>query len=49
MAVGMIWLAAFVVGRTWRKWPAYALGLPLFLAALYVFFENFYALLPPGF
>lgn len=49
IATGMIWLAAIVVGRAWRKWPTYALGLPFFLAALYLFFENFYALLPPGF
>ena len=45
----MIWLAAWFVGRAWRKWPAYVLGFPFFMVALYIFFENFYALLPPGF
>ena len=48
-AAGMIWLAAYFVGRAWRKWPAYVLGFPFFAVALFIFFENFYALLPAGF
>ena len=48
-ASGSIWLAAWVVGRVWRRWPAYLTGLPFFLAALFVFFENFSRLLPANY
>ena len=49
IAAAMIWLAAYFVGRAWRKWPAYIIGFPFFAVALFIFFENFYALLPAGF
>jgi sortase A len=45
----VIWLLAWLVGRAWRKWPAYALGLPFFLVALFFFFEEFSRLLPSNF
>ncbi|MEO7572450.1 MAG: class E sortase [Acidimicrobiales bacterium] len=45
----VIWLLAWVLGRVWRRWPAYALGLPLFLVALFFFFEEFSRLLPSNF
>ena len=41
-----IWLGAWVLGRFWRRWPAYAIGIVPFLLALYVFFENVARLLP---
>jgi sortase A len=42
-----IWLAAWAVGRwTGRRWAAYIIGAPIFLVALFVFFENFARLLP---
>ncbi len=42
-----IWLAAWAVGRwTGRRWTAYIVGAPIFLVALFVFFENFARLLP---
>ena len=42
-----IWLAAWAVGRwTGRRWTAYIIGTPIFLVALFVFFENFARLLP---
>jgi sortase A len=41
-----IWFAAWLVGRWWRPWPAYLLGLPFFLIALFFFFEEFSRLLP---
>ena len=42
-----IWLAAWAVGRwTGRRWTAYIIGAPIFLVALFVFFENFARLLP---
>ena len=42
-----IWLGAWAVGRwTGRRWTAYIVGAPIFLIALFVFFENFARLLP---
>ncbi len=49
IAAAMVWLAAWVVGRAWRRWPAYAIGLPIFLVVLYGFFENFAYLLPASY
>jgi sortase A len=49
LAAAMIWFAAWAVGRAWRRVPAYAMGLPLFLGALFVFFENFSRLLPAAY
>ncbi len=48
-AAAMVWLAAWVVGRAWRPWPMYLLGLPVFLIMLYGFFENFSYLLPSSY
>jgi sortase A len=45
----LIWLLAWLLGRRWRKWPAYALGLPFFMVALFFFFEEFSRLLPSNF
>jgi sortase A len=42
----MIWLLAWALGKLWRKWPSYLLGLPFFMVGLYYFFENFSRLLP---
>jgi sortase A len=44
-----IWIAAWRVGKLWRKWPAYFVGLPFFLVALFYFFENFSRLLPSNY
>jgi sortase A len=44
-----IWIAAWLIGKRWRKWPAYFIGLPFFLVALFYFFENFSRLLPSNF
>jgi sortase A len=44
-----IWIAAWLLGRRWRKWPSYAIGLLPFLVVLYFFFENFARLLPSNF
>jgi sortase A len=44
-----IWAFAWALGRLWKKWPSYALGLPFFMVALYYFFENFSRLLPANF
>ncbi len=45
----LIWLLAWFVGRRWRKWPAYAIGFPFFMVALFFFFEEFSRLLPSNF
>jgi sortase A len=44
-----IWVLAWLVGKRWRKWPAYLIGLPFFLVALFYFFENFSRLLPANY
>jgi sortase A len=44
-----IWLLAWLVGRLWRKWPAYLIGFPFFMVALFFFFEEFSRLLPSNF
>ena len=44
-----IWIAAWRVGKLWRKWPSYFIGLPFFLVALFFFFENFSRLLPSNY
>jgi sortase A len=45
----VIWIAAWQIGKRWRKWPSYFIGLPFFLVALFYFFENFSRLLPPNY
>jgi sortase A len=49
VACALIWLAAWLLGKLWRKWPAYLVGLPVFLVVLFFFFENFSRLLPANF
>ncbi len=44
-----IWIAAWRIGKLWRKWPAYFIGFPIFLVALFFFFENFSRLLPSNY
>jgi sortase A len=49
IACALIWVAAWLLGMLWRKWPAYAVCLPLFLVVLFFFFEDFSRLLPANF
>ena len=44
-----IWLFAWALGRVWKKWPAYVLGLPFFLVGLFYFFEEFSQVLPSNY
>jgi sortase A len=46
---GAIWLGAWLLARHGRKWLVYALATPVFLGALYVFYENVARLLPANF
>jgi len=49
LGCALIWLAAWFLGRRWRRWPAYALGLPFFLVTLFFFFEEFSRFLPASY
>jgi sortase A len=49
LAAGAVWLLAYLVGRRWRKWPAYFIGAPAFFVLLFLFFENFARLLPANY
>ena len=49
VACALIWIAAWLLGKLWRKWPAYLVGLPVFLLMLFFFFENVSRLLPANF
>lgn len=50
LACALIWVIAWMVAqRLPRAWPAYAVGTPIFLIALFFFFENFSRLLPANF
>ena len=44
-----IWLFAWALGRVWRKWPAYLVGLPFFMVGLFYFFEEFSQVLPSNY
>ena len=49
LACALIWVAAWLLGKLWRTWPAYAVFLPVFLVVLFFFFEDFSRLLPANF
>jgi sortase A len=49
VACALVWTAAWLLGKLWRRWPAYLLCLPLFLMMLFFFFESFSRLLPANF
>jgi sortase A len=49
VACALIWVAAWLLGKLWLKWPAYLVSLPVFLVMLFFFFENFSRLLPANF
>jgi sortase A len=44
-----VWVAAWVLGLVWRKWPAYLALVPLFGIVLFHFFESFSRLLPANY
>jgi sortase A len=49
IACAVVWAGFWVLGRMWRRWPAYVLGAPVFLAALFLFFTQFSRLLPASY
>lgn len=48
-AAALVGLLTWLVGRLWRRLPAYVLGIPAFLVVLFFFFENFSRLLPANY
>ena len=46
IAAGAVALVIWLVGRRWRRWPAYLLGAPAFLVVLAAFFESLSRLMP---
>jgi sortase A len=49
VACGFIWVAAYVLGLLWQRWPAYLVCLPVFMGVLFYFFESFSRLLPANY
>ena len=45
----LIWVAAWLVGKLWKRWPAYLAGVPVFALVLFHFFESFSRLLPANY
>ena len=45
-AVALAWLATWAMSKLWLRWPAYAVGAPVIIVLLFLFFENFSRLLP---
>ena len=43
---GLVWLVTWLLSKRWGRVTAYAMGTPVFLVVLFVFFENFARLLP---
>ncbi|MBW3548682.1 MAG: class E sortase, partial [Actinobacteria bacterium] len=41
-----LYLAIWLLGRAWRRWPVYLLGTPALLVALFVFFQQVSRLFP---
>ena len=46
LLAGFVWLVTWLLSKKWGRVPAYAMGTPVFLVVLFVFFENFARLLP---
>ena len=45
-AAALVWFVTWLLSKRWGRIPAYAMGVPVFLVVLFVFFENFARLLP---
>lgn len=49
VSCALVWLATWLVGKVWRTWPPYIVGVPVFFFVLFFFFESFSRLLPANF
>ena len=46
LLAAFVWLVTWLLSKRWGRIPAYAMGTPVFVVVLFVFFENFALLLP---
>jgi sortase A len=46
LLAALVALAVWFASTRWKRWPAYAIGAPVFLVVLFVFYENVARLLP---
>jgi sortase A len=46
LLAALVWFVTRLLSRRWGRLPAYAMGVPVFVVVLFVFFENFARLLP---
>jgi sortase A len=46
LLAAFVWLVTWLLSKRWGRLTAYAMGTPVFLVVLFVFFENFARLLP---
>ena len=46
---GVIWFGTWFAARSWKRWPAYLIGTPLVLVALFFAFQNIAKLLPASY
>lgn len=46
---GAIWFGTWFAARSWKRWPAYLIGTPLVLVALFFAFQNIAKLLPASY
>ena len=46
LLAGFVWLVTWLLSKRWGRLTAYAMGTPVFVVVLFVFFENFARLLP---
>jgi sortase A len=46
LLAALVWLVTWLLSKRWGRLTAYAMGTPVFLVVLFVFFENFARLLP---
>ncbi|HUP85329.1 MAG TPA: class E sortase [Acidimicrobiales bacterium] len=46
LLAAFVWLVTWLLSKRWGRLTAYAMGVPVFVVVLFVFFENFARLLP---
>ncbi len=46
LLAALVWVVTWLLSKRWGRLAAYAMGTPVFLVVLFIFFENFAGLLP---
>ena len=49
LLAALVWLVTWLLSKRWGRLSAYAMGVPVFLVVLFIFFENFARVLPGNF